>query len=435
MPASPLSIRSFPRAILHIDGDAFFASCEQSRNPALAGKPVITGKERGIVASMSYEAKARGVTRAMTLREVLQICPDAIILPSDYETYSLLSQRLYSIVRRFTPDIEEYGIDECFADITGMRRVLHASYPQIAERIQSALSQELGFTFSIGLGANKVTAKIASKWKKPFGLTVIPAYNLHHYLQDLPIEKIWGIGPNTAEFLNKHDIRTALEFARRSEAWTLDHLSKPFYEIWCELNGRFVMPLTMTPKLSYATIQKTKTFTPPSDDPAFVFAQLSKNIENACIKARRYHQGAQSAAFFLKGQDFRYSGIEVRFSCPTELPNEIIASAREHFDRLYRHGRLYRATGVVMLKLADYTINQPDLFGKAMPDIELIKVFEGVDELDHKYGKHTVYLGSSFLAEKFTTHLSNRGDIPTRMTTLFKGESRRKRLAIPMLMH
>ncbi len=92
MESPPLSIHGFPRAIVHIDGDAFFASCEQSRDPALKGRPVITGKERVIVASMSYEAKALGVTRAMRLFEVRKICPDAVILPSDYETYSLLSK-------------------------------------------------------------------------------------------------------------------------------------------------------------------------------------------------------------------------------------------------------------------------------------------------------------------------------------------------------
>ena len=96
----------FHKAILHIDGDAFFAACEQSRDPALQGKPVITGKERGIVASMSYEAKARGVTRAMGVAEARRVCPDVVCLPSDYETYSLLSERMFAIVRRFTPDVE-----------------------------------------------------------------------------------------------------------------------------------------------------------------------------------------------------------------------------------------------------------------------------------------------------------------------------------------
>ena len=98
-----LSLQSFPKAILHIDADAFFASCEQSRNPKLKGKPVITGKERGIVSAMTYDVKARGVTRGMILSEARQICPDAIILPSDYETYSLFSERMYEIVSVIDP--------------------------------------------------------------------------------------------------------------------------------------------------------------------------------------------------------------------------------------------------------------------------------------------------------------------------------------------
>src|SRR5215471_13960231 len=176
---SPLTLHSFPRAIVHIDGDAFFASCEQSRDPSLQGKPVVTGKERGIAASMSYEAKAHGVTRGMRVWEIKRLCPEAIIVPSDYETYSLLSTRLFSIVRRYTPEVEEYSIDECFCDVTGLRRVLRMSYLQIAERIKHTLDTELGFTFSVGLAPNKVVAKIASKWQKPSGLTTIPGKELH----------------------------------------------------------------------------------------------------------------------------------------------------------------------------------------------------------------------------------------------------------------
>src|SRR5579864_3808649 len=114
---------SYPRAILHVDGDAFFASVEVAKDPKLRGKPVITGKERGIVSACTYEAKNAGVKRGMILSEVRKVCPEAVILPSDYETYSLYSQRMYDIVRRFTPMVEEYGIDECFGDLTGMRRV------------------------------------------------------------------------------------------------------------------------------------------------------------------------------------------------------------------------------------------------------------------------------------------------------------------------
>src|SRR3990167_814539 len=121
---------SFPRAILHVDGDSFFASCEIARNPKLRGKPVITGRERGIVSAMTYGVKARGVKRGMILSEARKICPDAVILPSDYETYSLFSERMYEIVRRYTPTVEEYSIDECFADLTPTLKNGIASHQQ-----------------------------------------------------------------------------------------------------------------------------------------------------------------------------------------------------------------------------------------------------------------------------------------------------------------
>jgi nucleotidyltransferase/DNA polymerase involved in DNA repair len=321
---TPLTLSSFPRAILHIDGDAFFASCEQSRDPQLQGKPVITGKERGIAASMSYEAKACGVTRGMRLFEIKKLCPDAIILPSDYETYSLLSKRFFTIVRRYTPDVEEYSVDECFADLTGLRRVLRLSYEDIAQRIKHELDEELGFTFSVGLAPNKVIAKLASKWQKPSGLTVIPGRDIHRFLRVLPVDKVWGIGNNTAALLQKYGVQTALDFARRPEVWVKKWLTKPFYTIWQELNGRCILPLVTEKKSTYQSIQKIKTFTPPSYDRAFVFAQLSKNIENACIKARRYKLAAKGAVLCLKTQQFRVHSIAVRFSRSTAFPHEIL---------------------------------------------------------------------------------------------------------------
>jgi len=278
----PLTLQTFPRAILHIDGDAFFASCEQSRRPKLQGRPVVTGKERGIAASMSYEAKACGVTRGMRLAEIRKRCPEAVILPSDYETYSLLSKRFFAIVRRYTPDVEEYSIDECFADVTGLRRPQRMSYRQMAERIKHDLDTALGFTFSVGLAPNKVMAKIASKWQKPSGLTVIPGRELHHYLAQLPVENVWGIGHQTTALLHKHGVQTALQFARQPEAWVKQYFSKPFYQIWQELNGASIFALVTGEHETYHTIQKVKTFTPPSSNRDVVFAQLAQNVENAC---------------------------------------------------------------------------------------------------------------------------------------------------------
>jgi DNA polymerase-4/DNA polymerase V len=212
------------------------------------------------------------------------------------QTYSLLSQRMFAIVRRYTPDVEEYSIDECFADLTGLRRPLRMSYEDMAQQIKKDLDTELGFTFSVGLGPNKVLAKIGSKWEKPSGLTVIPGRRIHVFLQEYPVEKIWGIGAQTAALLAKRGVRTALQFARRPEVWVKKTLTKPFHEIWQELNGQCVLELETEVKHNYQSIQKFKTFTPSSHDRGFLF-RSSKNIENACIAVRRYSSGRGALSF------------------------------------------------------------------------------------------------------------------------------------------
>lgn len=427
------SLHSFPRAILHIDGDSFFASCEVASNFALKGKPVVTGKERGIASSMSYEAKARGVTRGMRLSEIRKVCPDAIILPSDYETYSLYSKRMYEIVRRYTPEVEEYSIDECFADLTGLRRPLRMSYGAAARRIKQELDQELGMTFSVGLGPNKVLAKVGSKWKKPNGLTIIPIREAHVFLSQLPIEKIWGIGPNTSALLQKYGIRTAYDFARKEGDWVKEKLTKPFFEIWQELRGDFVYPLTLGEKHDYKSISKTKTFTPPSKEREFVFSQLSKNIENACIKAMRHKLKTREVAFFLKTQDFHYQGLELKLSNALSVPSEIVKNIRPYFEQIYRPNVLYRGTGIVLMKLETDICAQQDLFGEMTKVISLNQIYTQIDKVSQKYGKHALFLGSSFRAMTGPQHNNDRGDLSARKKNLFRGETARKRLSIPML--
>src|SRR5204862_991783 len=120
----------------------------------------------------------------------------------------------------------------------------------------------------------------------------------------------------------------ALEFAQASEAWVKKHLSKPFFQIWQELNGAYVFELALGEHETYYTIQKVKTFTPASRDRAFVFAQLAKNIENACIKARKYKLAAQRVVIFLRTQQFRDVGLEIDLSGPTQFPNDILRAVR-----------------------------------------------------------------------------------------------------------
>ena len=427
------SPRSYPRAILHVDGDSFFAACEIAKDPRLKGKPVITGKERGIVSACTYDVKARGVMRGMILSEAKKLCPDAIILPSDYETYSLFSERMYAIVKRYSPMVEEYSIDECFADLTGLRRSLRMSYPEMAATIKMDLQRELGMTFSVGLSASKVLAKLGSKWNKPDGITCIPLREAQFFLRKTPVGKIWGIGPQTSAYLEKFGVRTALDFAEKDEAWVSKMLSKPFLELWRELNGEAVFEFTTEHKSTYQSIEKTRTFTPPSRDREFIFSQLSKNVENACIKARRWNLATTEIFFFLKTQDFRYHGCEIKLSHASNVPQDIMRAVAEYFPKVYRTGVLYRTTGITLMKLHDAGTTQLDLFGAAMKTEGLQRVFESVDELSERYGKHVVFLGSSFHAMTHASHAGERGEATARSQSLFRGEHGRKRLGLPML--
>lgn len=429
----PLTIRSWPRAILHLDADAFFASCEQAINPELRGRPVVTGRERGIVAAASYEAKARGVKRGVPIHEVKKVCPEAVILPSDYETYSLFSFRMFEIIRRFSPDVEEYSIDEAFVDLTGLRRSFHGPYGMIAERMQEAVEKELGITVSVGVSLSKVLAKIGSKHRKPCGLTLIPGRDIHLFLRDLPVEKVWGIGPNTAEFLRKLGVRTALQFAQKDEAFIQRHLSKPYQEIWHELNGRSVYPVVRESKSDYQSISKAKTFTPPSEDEDFIFAQLSKNLENACIKARRHRLAATRLALFLRTQDFRDTGVEMRLSRPTSYPVELFGSLREGFRSVFRPRLLYRLTGVVLAGLVPEAGVQFTLFDDTARIEKMARIYQAVDGLSERFGKHTVQHAASLPTKLQSQHEGERGDVPRRKEDLFRGENRRQRLGLPML--
>lgn len=424
---------SYPKAIIHVDGDCFFAACEVMQRPELRGKPVITGSERGIVSSLTYEAKAMGVKRGMPMHEVRKVCPQAVLLPSDYETYSLVSERMYKIVRRFTSQVEEYSIDECFADITGLEKALGMNYEQIGLAIKKALDLELGITFSVGLAPTKVLAKIGSKWQKPSGFTAIPTHRIVDFLAQTPVSSIWGIGPATTAKLEQLGVLSADTFAAKPRTWVEARFHKPQLEIWQELQGEAVYPLQAGERPAYQSISKTKTFTPPSSNEGFVFSQLSKNIENACIKLRRHKLEARRLYFFLKTQNFDYQGIEIKLNRATILPNEIIAEIEKRFPEVFNPYLEYRATGVVLMDLREHNTIQFDLFGESVKQEKLNTLFSSIDKLAERYGKHAAFLGSSFQAMIKGAHEGERRTAPERRTNLFDGETLRRRIGLPFM--
>ncbi len=424
------SLRSWPRAILHIDGDAFFTSCEEAIHPELKGKPVITGGERGIVACASYAAKRLGIRRGVPLHEAKRICPALVILPSDYETYSLFSRRMFNILRRFTPQVEEYSIDEAFADLSGMRRALRASYEAIGLKIQGEIARELGITVSAGLSLTKVLAKIASKHRKPAGFTMIPGREIAAFLEGMPVEKVWGIGPATTEYLSKMGIRTALGFARLPERTVRERFTKPGIETWLELRGESVFPVLPEEKSSYTSISKTKTFAPPTTDRDYLFAHLLRNLESACIKARRYDLAPRRIAAFLKKQNFDTEGREAKLSRPSAHPLELSGLLRGLFNGMVKRHENYRATGVVLLDLVRNEPLQYSLFEDPLKAEKIRELYDAVDSLSGKYGKHTLHLGGSHPIE--VRGKGRRGAPTVRERTLLYGETGRRRLGLPL---
>ena len=422
---------SYPQAILHIDADAFFASVEQSINPSLKGRPVVTGKERGIIACASYEAKALGIKRGVSLFDAQRGCPELVVLPSDYETYSLYSKRMFDIMRRYTPLVEEYSIDEGFADISGLRRVFHRSYEHIARQIQHDLQGELDIGVSVGLSLSKGLAKLASDFRKPRGFTPVSGRHIHLFLQRVPLGDVWGFGPNTVHLLRKHGLSCAYDYVLRPEAWASRLLGKIGREIWRELRGISVHPVEIDEKSSYYSISKCKTFTSPSSDREYVYARLIRNVESAFIKVRRHKLRVRAILVALRTQDFRQQGMEATLNRPTDAIHEVLPVVRVLFDHLYQERTAYRTTTVVLVKLEPSGSEQFELFEDRVRMENMRRVGKIIDEVNAQYGKHTLSCGTSlFLPHHRKT---DRDVLPWRKTALLNGENKRQRLKVPRL--
>ena len=191
------------RRIVHLDMDAFYASVEQRDDPELRGKPVAVGgrpESRGVVAAASYEARAFGVRSAMPMARAVRLCPELVIVHPDFERYRGVSSEVMEILRRCTPLVEPLSLDEAYLDVTenAWGEPLGIT---VARRLKQEILEQTGLTASAGVAPNKFLAKIASGYRKPDGLTVIAPERVESFLQELPVEALWGVGPVTARKL------------------------------------------------------------------------------------------------------------------------------------------------------------------------------------------------------------------------------------------
>ena len=204
---------------LHVDLDAFFASVEQLDNPEYRGKPVIVGglpeDKRSVVSTASYEARKFGVHSAMPIFQAYKLCPQGIFLRGRMKRYAELSSVIMNIFKDFSPDIQQISIDEAFIDLTGTEK-LFGSPQDTAMKIKKIVKEKTGLTVSIGLASSKYIAKIASGYSKPDGFFFVKPGEEKDFMQNLPLNKVWGVGPKTLESLKKHGITSTKQIYKIS---------------------------------------------------------------------------------------------------------------------------------------------------------------------------------------------------------------------------
>ena len=201
------------RRIVHIDMDAFYASVEQRDRPELRGLPLVVGgspEERGVVAAASYEARRHGVHSAMPMSRAVRLCPDLRIVPPNFAKYRSVSHEVLGILRGVTPLVEPLSLDEAYLDVT------ENAYGEplgvnVAKRLKAAILETTKLTASAGVAPNKFLAKIASGWRKPDGLTVVAPERIESFLQQLPVDALWGVGPVTAKRLRARGIERLVD--------------------------------------------------------------------------------------------------------------------------------------------------------------------------------------------------------------------------------
>src|SRR5690606_11514745 len=211
------------RKIVHIDMDAFYASVELRENPQLRGLPVVVAWEsiRSVIVAASYEARKYGLRSAMSVRRARQLCPHAIYIAPNFTLYRDVSRQVRAIFMQYTDRIEPLSLDEAYLDVTVNHKGI-ASATEVARRIQQEIFQQTSLTASAGVAPNKFLAKIASDWNKPNGICVIPPSKVLAFLQDLPLEKIPGVGRVTLAKFHRLNVKTIADLRQRSQ-WELTY--------------------------------------------------------------------------------------------------------------------------------------------------------------------------------------------------------------------
>ena len=333
----------WPRKILHIDLDAFYASVEALDNPDLVGQPIIVGGlgRRGVVATASYEARKNGVHSAMPMERARRSCPNAVFLRPRFGRYRELSEQVFSIYEAWTKRVEKPSLDEAYLDVTA-----HISSPvDIAKSIRASIHRKTGLTGSAGVSTNKFLAKLASDIDKPNGLTVIRPEEAQDFLAPLPVERLWGVGPANAERLRTNGFKQIGELAASS----LEDLQRLFGERWGRQLWEFahgrdrrrVEPPSRPKSISSETTYE-------HDQPSWeaVWPNIKQFVVDMERGLERWSLSARTVTLKVRFQDFTTITRSHTPMVPVRQADEIMRVARKLVDRVPLDGRRIRLVGL-----------------------------------------------------------------------------------------
>ena len=334
---------NWPRKILHIDLDAFYASVEALDNPDLIGQPIIVGGlgRRGVVATASYEARKNGVHSAMPMERARRSCPNAVFLRPRFGRYRELSEQVFSIYEAWTKRVEKPSLDEAYLDVTA-----HISSPvDIAKSIRASIHRKTGLTGSAGVSTNKFLAKLASDIDKPNGLTVIRPEEAQDFLAPLPVERLWGVGPANAERLRTNGFKQIGELAASS----LEDLQRLFGERWGRQLWEFahgrdrrrVEPPSRPKSISSETTYE-------HDQPSWeaVWPNIKQFVVDMERGLERWSLSARTVTLKVRFQDFTTITRSHTPMVPVRQADEIMRVARKLVDRVPLDGRRIRLVGL-----------------------------------------------------------------------------------------
>jgi DNA polymerase-4 len=314
------------RRILHLDMDAFFAAVEQKRRPELKGKPVVIGGSgdptiRGVVSTANYEARKYGIHSAMPLKTAYKLCPHAVFLPVDMDEYARVSEIFKNVLRRFSPVMEDVGIDEAFLDLSEIDR----SSEDIAREIKEEIIKATGLTCSLGIAPNKLLAKMASEMQKPEGVTVITERDIQSRIWPLSVRKLWGVGPKSEAHLKEFSIHTIGDIASLPLEKLIERFGKSYGNYLYEASrGLDESPLVThwEPK----SISRETTFQSDTDHWQTIARNLADLTRETVAELREREYRCRNVTVKIRFSDFKTHTRATTLAAPTDKL-EIIRTA------------------------------------------------------------------------------------------------------------